>query len=114
MKMRYVADIKVLLCINPYLALVCRFCRFLATVLTTVLFVVSVLSDASPQEERDAVLEFHTAKRGNVTPTAANMKMMVRCPCFSTYLFEHLWSLSNDSVCNTFLLNHLNISLHCK
>ncbi len=43
------------------------------------LFVASVLSNVPSQSERDAVLKYHTEKRGNVTPTAANMKMMVRC-----------------------------------
>ncbi len=56
------------------------FYRLVATVLIHMLFVVSVLSDVPSPSERDAVLEYHTAKRGNVTPTAANMKMMVRCP----------------------------------
>ncbi len=54
------------------------FYRLLATVLIPMLLVVSVLSDVPSQPERDAVLEYHTEKRGNVTPTAANMKMMVR------------------------------------
>ncbi len=45
--------------------------------LTTALLVVPVLSEAPSQADRDGVLEFHTAIRGNVTPTAANMKMMV-------------------------------------
>ncbi len=63
------------------------FCRLLEIGLATILIVISVLSDAPSQEERDAVLEFHTAKRGNVTPTAANMKMMVRYPLVSLFVY---------------------------
>ncbi len=74
------------------------FCRLLEIGLTTILIVVSVLSDAPSQEERDAVLEFHTAKRGNVTPTAANMKMMVRNPFASLLVYLKISIFIRESV----------------
>ncbi len=74
------------------------FCRLLEIGLATILIVVSVLSEAPSQEERDAVLEFHTAKRGNVTPSAANMKMMVRYPLASLFLYLKISVFIRESI----------------
>ncbi len=74
------------------------FCRLLEIGLATILIVVSVLSEAPSQDERDDVLEFHTATRGNVTPTAANMKMMVRYPLASLFVYLKISIFIRESV----------------
>ncbi len=43
-----------------------------------ILTAVSVIANAPTQSERDDILEYHTAKREGVQPSASNMRLMVR------------------------------------